>query len=206
MLYAVDGTLLGLANVIGETVSGWQQANFTVPAPISANTTYIAAFFSTSGFAYDAGYFTNSGVDNPPLHALRSGIDGLNGVFAYGNAQQFPAFSSGNANYWVDVVFQSTLSPGPDLTITKTHAGNFTQGQTGSYTITVSNSGGGPTSGAVTVTESLPSGLQATSMVGTNWTCAQPVGPCIRSDGLAAGSAYSPITLTVHVVSNAPPA
>src|ERR1019366_8678386 len=36
----------------------------------------------------------------------------------------------------------TTVSPLPDLTITKTHTGNFTQGQTGAkYTITVTNSG-----------------------------------------------------------------
>ena len=39
----------------------------------------------------------------------------------------------------------------PDLTITKTHVGNFTQGQTGAtYTITVTNSGTAATSGTVT--------------------------------------------------------
>ena len=37
----------------------------------------------------------------------------------------------------------TAIGAGPDLTITKTHTGNFTQGQTGAtYTITVSNSGG----------------------------------------------------------------
>ena len=45
----------------------------------------------------------------------------------------------------------------PDLTITKTHTGNFSRNQTGAtYTITVSNVGFGPTSGTVTVTDTLP--------------------------------------------------
>src|SRR5262249_59270737 len=45
----------------------------------------------------------------------------------------------------------------PDPTITKTHTGNFSRGQTGAtYTLTVSNVGFGPTSGTVTVTDTLP--------------------------------------------------
>src|SRR5437762_112328 len=50
----------------------------------------------------------------------------------------------------------------PDLTVTKSHTGNFTQGQTGAtYTITVSNSGFAPTTGTVTLTDTLPAGLTA---------------------------------------------
>ena len=38
----------------------------------------------------------------------------------------------------------------PDISITKTHTGNFTQGQTGAtYTITVTNNGPGSTSGTI---------------------------------------------------------
>src|SRR5207249_2456629 len=59
----------------------------------------------------------------------------------------------------------------PDLTITKSHAGSFTQGQTGVYTITVTNSGAGSTSGTVTVPDPLPTRLRPSSMSGTGWTC-----------------------------------
>ncbi|HWS16978.1 MAG TPA: hypothetical protein VN223_03150, partial [Candidatus Elarobacter sp.] len=40
-----------------------------------------------------------------------------------------------------------TVNTIPDLTITKHHVGNFGRGQTGTYTITASNVGGGPISG-----------------------------------------------------------
>src|SRR6185369_2728482 len=49
----------------------------------------------------------------------------------------------------------------------------------------------------------LPTGLTATAIAGTGWTCTQPGGPCTRSDGLAVGSSYPPITLTVNVAGNA---
>ena len=51
----------------------------------------------------------------------------------------------------------TTVTPVADLTISKTHSGNFVQGQTGAtYTITATNSGVGATSGAVTVADTLP--------------------------------------------------
>src|SRR5213076_741896 len=86
----------------------------------------------------------------------------------------------------------------PDLAITKTHFANFTQGQIGAtYTIIVSNVGTGPTSGAVTVIDSLPAGLTATGLSGSGWTCTLATLTCTRSDALAAGASCSPITLTV---------
>jgi hypothetical protein len=90
------------------------------------------------------------------------------------------------------------------LSITQGHSGSFTQGQTGAtYTVTVSNTAGsGPTSGTVTVSEAAPSGLTPVSMAGTGWVC--PSGTtCTRSDVLAAGASYPPITVTVNVGMNA---
>src|SRR5579883_2069856 len=91
----------------------------------------------------------------------------------------------------------------PDLTITKSHAGHFVQGQAGTYTITAANGGGTPTSGTVTVVDTLPAGLTATTMSGAGWSCTLSTLTCTRSDALAAGAAYPAITLTVNVASNA---
>ena len=98
------------------------------------------------------------------------------------------------------------IVPGPDLTIAKSHTGNFTQGQTGTYTLTVSNTGGSPTSGPVTVTDNVPIGLVPTSAAGAGWTCnvAAQGAICNRSDPLAPGTSYPPIALTVAVAVNAP--
>ncbi len=91
----------------------------------------------------------------------------------------------------------------PDLTITKTHSGSFTQGQTGAqYTVTVTNSGSAAVSGTVTVTESAPSGLTVTAMSGDGWTCTV-LPTCTRTDALAAGNSYPPITVTVNIADNA---
>src|SRR5207244_11076828 len=98
----------------------------------------------------------------------------------------------------------TTVNQLPDLTIAKSHSGNFTQGQVGAtYTITATNSGLAATSGTVTVTDTLPAGLTATAISGTGWTCVLGTLTCTRSDALAAGSSYPAITLTVDVANHA---
>lgn len=93
----------------------------------------------------------------------------------------------------------------PDLSIAKSHAGNFSVGQTGAtYTIAVSNVGRGPTSGTVTVVDTLPSGLTATAISGTGWACTLGTLTCTRTDAVAAGSSYPSIALAVNVAANAP--
>jgi uncharacterized repeat protein (TIGR01451 family) len=102
-------------------------------------------------------------------------------------------------------VHNVTVNPGPDLTITKTHNVTFTQGQVGAfYTIVVTNSGGGPTSGAVTIIDTLPTGLTATAISGTGWTCTVTPLSCNRSDSLLFSNGYPAITVTVNVAANAP--
>ena len=94
----------------------------------------------------------------------------------------------------------------PVAAISKTHSGNFTQGQVGaSYTITVTNNGPGYMSGTTTVTDTLPSPyLAATAISGSGWTCTLSNLTCTRSDSLAPSSSYPSITVTVSVASNAP--
>jgi uncharacterized protein (TIGR03437 family) len=99
-----------------------------------------------------------------------------------------------------------TPSALPDLSITKTANGTFVAGQTGTYTIVVSNAlSAGPTTAPVTVTDSMPTGLTAVSATGDGWACT--VGAtvtCTRSDVLAPGASYPPITLTVNIDPNPP--
>jgi uncharacterized repeat protein (TIGR01451 family) len=93
-----------------------------------------------------------------------------------------------------------------DMTLGKSHVGNFTRGGTASYTIPVSNVGAyGPTIGIVTMNDTLPPGLTPSSASGTGWSCsvtAQTVS-CVRSDALAAGASYPSITLNANVLQSA---
>ncbi|HEX3748507.1 MAG TPA: hypothetical protein VHW09_31485 [Bryobacteraceae bacterium] len=96
---------------------------------------------------------------------------------------------------------QSGLNPA--LVVGSVHSGNFYQGQqNASYILTVTNNGGGnPTSGVVTVTDTLPTGMTLVQMIGDGWTCKS--NSCSRSDILLATLSYPPITAIVNVAATA---
>jgi uncharacterized repeat protein (TIGR01451 family) len=95
----------------------------------------------------------------------------------------------------------------PDMTLGKSHVGNFVRGSTASYTIPVSNlSPYGATNAAVTINDTLPTGVTPASATGTGWACAiaaQTVS-CMRSDVLAGSSSYPSITVNANVAQSAP--
>jgi uncharacterized repeat protein (TIGR01451 family) len=96
----------------------------------------------------------------------------------------------------------SVLS-GPDLAISKTPSSVFQQGQAGSFTLTVSNTGGTATIGAITVTEQPPTGMTVASMSGDGWTFDAQSLSATRSNSLAPGTSYPSITVGVAVASDA---
>ena len=113
-LWTSGGQLLAQAIFTNESTFGWQQVDFVTPVAITANTVYVASYHAPNGrYATDVGYFATAGVDNDPLHALQDGESGGNGVYVYG-AGGFPTGTWQASNYWVDVVF--TTSIGPDTT------------------------------------------------------------------------------------------
>ncbi|MFJ2029971.1 DUF4082 domain-containing protein [Streptosporangium sp. NPDC087985] len=110
-LWSSTGVLLASATFTNETASGWQQVNFSTPVTVNANTTYVASYFTTSGFySVTRDYFTQA-YSNGLLTALADGTDGGNGVYSYGSASTFPTNTYRATNAWVDVVFSelSTL-------------------------------------------------------------------------------------------------
>jgi uncharacterized protein DUF4082 len=108
-LWSLDGTLLATATFSGETASGWQEATFSSPVAIAANTVYVASYHCANGhYGDDRNYFSGGGVDRPPLHALETGVAGPNSVYAYGATSRFPTQTYAATNYWVDVAFSTT--------------------------------------------------------------------------------------------------
>ena len=134
-LWTNSGTKLATATFTSETASGWQQVTFTSPVAIVAGTTYVASYHTNVGhYGATSGYFSATGFDRAPLHALRDGIDGSNGVYRYGSASVFHNQTYKSANYWVDVVFTPlTGNPAPPSVNSITHA----NGATGVVTTTM---------------------------------------------------------------------
>ena len=137
------------------------------------------------GYTGDGGPALSAQLNSPFALAL----DGLGHIYV--------------ANSYARVVRVLTPNGMPLLSVSKTHGGNFSRGQTGAaYAITVSNTSAGGTNGTVTVTDILPAGLTSVSLSGTGWNCSANV--CTRGDTLAGGASYPAITATVNVDANAP--
>lgn len=102
------------------------------------------------------------------------------------------------------------LQAAQDLSIQKSHAGNFQIGTSGTYNITVSNVGTGQVNSPVTVADVLPAGLTPTQASGNGWTpcgfsgqtvtCTHP-----NTAGLAPGTSLPTITIVVTVGQAAAP-
>lgn len=142
-LWNSNGTLLGTVTFSGETASGWQQANFSTPVTIQAKTTYVASYYAPRGYYSDDEYAFNSAVNNAPLHALQDGTAGPNGVYTYGTG--FPNQGWHASNYWVDVVFNGSVTtnpPPPPPPSTYTISGKVSGS---AATLTLSGGAGGTT-------------------------------------------------------------
>ena len=130
-LWSESGVQLATATFAGETASGWQQVNFSAPVAIAAGTTYLASYHAPNGnyAATTAPEFAVQGVDTPPIHLLKDGVSGGNGVYAYSASSSFPNNTFNATNYWVDVVFTTTL--GSDTTAPTVTAQSPAAGATG---------------------------------------------------------------------------
>lgn len=116
-LWSSSGTQLASVTFTNETSSGWQEALFSTPVDIAANTDYVVSYLAPVGhYAYTHSYFTNSAHVNGDLTAPKDTASAHNGVYTY-TPGAFPASSYTSTNYWVDVDFSATpVSPSPSAT------------------------------------------------------------------------------------------
>ena len=176
-------------------------ANILVTASAVGGGADAVAYTAADGsyaLAVEAGTYTVSFTD--PTGRYASGYAGASGyVSGLGSARQLVVALA-------DITGISVSLPGlPELTLSKTHTGDFTQGQVGAtYTLTVTNGGAAATSAPVSVVDTLPAGLTATALSGPGWACVLATLTCTRADVLAAGASYPVITLTLNVVGGAP--
>jgi uncharacterized repeat protein (TIGR01451 family) len=158
-----------------DPATGYYQYRYNMPTPAGSSTQTVVQL--NAGDVATAGYYQIVVLNTVPSGCNPS----VAGTFAVANSAGPPV-----------------------LGITKSHTGNFSQGQQNAqYTILVSNTGTGPTVDPVTLTETIPSGETLVSMSGSGWTCTVSPSTCTRSDVLAAGMSYGAITVMVDVASNA---
>ncbi|HJP96523.1 MAG TPA: hypothetical protein VJ843_04075 [Candidatus Saccharimonadales bacterium] len=181
--FTVTDTLdsnLSYASVTGTGVSCGavsQVVTCTGPALTSGSTSSFTITVNVSG-AYAGGTVTNTGTV-----AVPSGVTDPN--------------SANNSSTDSSNVVVST-----ELSVAKTHTGNFTAGTNGTFTIVVNNAGPSTTvANGVTVTDTLDPDFSYVSAAGTNWTCSNSgdTVTCNYGGTIAAGNSSTPITLTVLV-------
>lgn len=108
-LWSSSGARLASVTFSGETSYGWQQAMFSSPVSIAANTTYVISYSAPYGYYACDQYYSWTSLNSSPLH-----VSGTSpGVYGYGSGTVFPASAWNRSNYWVDVVFTASGSTPP---------------------------------------------------------------------------------------------
>jgi hypothetical protein len=191
----------------GETASGWQQANFSSPIGIAANTTYVISYLAPNGsYANDQSYSWST-VSASPLHVSGSSP----GVFVYGSANTFPSGTWNSSNYWVDLVFVPASSPIPGstygisgtvsgsaatLTLSGTSSAVTTTGTGGSYSFSGLANGTyliAPSQTGYTFSPSTASAsINSASVTGMNFTATAVPAPVQHSVSLSWTASASP--------------
>ncbi|MFO0255178.1 MAG: hypothetical protein ACK52V_13770 [Betaproteobacteria bacterium] len=200
--FAVTGTSLtdNLPSLPAQMVVAAVPAASTTCAGGTVTAVAGASSFTLAGATIPAAGSCILRVDvTPPVAGNYTNVVSAGGITSTGEplANSQAAFSAP-----VSVLTPTTLG------LTKVaDSAQFTAGAPASYTITVSNSGGFPTTGTISVTDVLPAGLTFVSGTGTGWACGA-VGQavtCSSTTAIAAGGIANPITLTVNVGAAAVP-
>jgi uncharacterized repeat protein (TIGR01451 family) len=193
----------GLTNAAISSDSGWS-CNSSFPAscsrsdPLAAGSSY-PAITVTMNVASNAAICAAAATANCRLHPGSCTCEYSHAHVSGGGELNAPAYTGNDDGY--DYTIIGSAASGPDMTVTSQHFGTFTRNAKGTYVITATNSGGSATSGTVTVTDTLPSGMTVSSFSAPGWTCTSggTTLSCSRSDTLAAGLSYRAIILTVSV-------
>ncbi|HUB77666.1 MAG TPA: FG-GAP-like repeat-containing protein [Bryobacteraceae bacterium] len=199
-----DGTFRQLAPVkvpvSGSAVALLDLDGNGIPDLVVGDTTESVFLLGNGDGTFQSPVYFNSGDHVSGFAVTSWNKDGVEGLAI---AQRGPETGQGSVEAMVSELNPKLYSSPPTLSIVSSHTGNFTAGQQGAiYTLTVSNAAGAaPTAGIVTVTDTVPSGLTLVSMSGNNWNCS--TNTCTRSDPVAGGFSYDPITVTVNVAANA---
>lgn len=138
-------------------------------------------------------------------------LNGINGENSLPETFKFGfAASTGGQNNTHEISNLMVEIHRPSVGIDVSHTGDFVQGGTGQFTLTVENDDSAEaTNGDITVVQTLPAGLVPMSASGSGWDCdiAGQIVDCTRpgsgGNALQPGSAAPNITIAVSVADNA---
>ena len=195
---AVPGTISGVTASCGSPTMGAvcgavNVAGNNVTSTISTLPAGGTVTFTIQGIAPQSGTLANSATAIVPMGVTDPDDPGRTGA----------------GNNTSNTVMTTVIAP--DLQLTETaSSGMFSVGGAGSFTLTPNNTlGSAPTSGTVTVTDTLPAGLTyiPVGSGGTGWACsnAMQVVTCTSTNVILAGGTGNAITINVSVASNAVP-
>ncbi len=187
-LWTAAGQLLASVTFGSESASGWQQADLASPVAITANTVYVVSYHAPNGqYSGDDGYFASAGFDNPPLHALRDGTSGANGLYLYGSSLAFPTQTYRSENYWVDVVLATSTPADTTPPVVQS---------------TVPADGASAVARSTTVSATFSEPMDAASIKTDNFSLSAPSGASIGASVAYNGTSRS-ATLTPHALLDA---
>ena len=142
--------------------------------------------------------FSDSGFDTTSTTIRAYGDNSSNGFGNQKGLDLWTYFPSQDVVGQLVVVAQDAL----DLSITKTHTGDFEVGVDGVYTLSVQNVGSASIAGLITVSDTVPTGLDVVSAAGSGWACGvsgQDVTCTVTpAGGLASGASLPDISVTVN--------
>jgi exo-1,4-beta-D-glucosaminidase len=178
--------------------SGWTCSLTAITAPVA----------EPADTCYRSDVLAGENGEEPPITV----VAGVAGNAPATGTETVKVNGGGDVGGPTSVSATTSIQQAADLTAASSHSGSFAQGDSAdTYTLTVSDvdgpnapTAGGAALGLLWVTDNLPFGLTAAGMSGGGWTCRIDAVTCYRTDTLAAGSSYPPITLTVKVAADAP--
>jgi hypothetical protein len=161
-VWSSSGSLLGTVTFTNESATGWQTANLVSPVPVTAGQTYVVSYTAPQGrYSVHENAFSTMATKAAPF-TIPGGF-GAPPAGVYGAVGTFPTETSGNANYFVDPIFDTTdtspltvigRSPIPGATSIPTSTSvkaTFSKPvAAGSVSVTVQNASGTTIPGATT--------------------------------------------------------
>ena len=207
-LWSSNGVNLAAVTFTNETASGWQQQALSSPVAVASNTTIVVSYrVPNGGYAVTSQYFNGKGATNGPLIAPQDGVGGKNGLYQY-DPWGFPTNTYNSENYWVDVVFQESLTgnSAPFFLATPTNRSVLELSN-----VVVTNQALDPDGPGQTLAYQLlspPAGMTVSTNGLITWTPDESQGPStnqvvtVVSDGMA--SATNSFQIIVQGFNNAP--